>query len=115
MPAQSDRHRWTGRSAISVPQQWCRDRPLSSLESQFTGTESSVQSMTAADQIKAADTQMGADRKEFMSTARGSLKEYNGTGKALRESVNASVMAQSADDPGSQKHVVDGPRDRPDG
>ena len=69
---------------------------LSSLESQFTGTESSVQSMTAADQIKAADTQMGADRKEFMSTARGSLKEYNGTGKALRESVNASVMAQSA-------------------
>ena len=68
---------------------------LSSIESQFTGTVSSVQSMTAADQIKAAETQMSADRKEFMTTTKGSLKEYNGTGKALHESVNASVMAQS--------------------
>ena len=68
---------------------------LSSLESQFTGTESSVQTMTTADQIKAAETQMGADRKEFMTNAKGSLTEYNGTAKALRESVNASVIAQS--------------------
>jgi len=68
---------------------------LSSIESQFTGTESSAGSMTAADQIKAAETQMSSDRKEFMTTAKGSLKEYNGTAKALRESINASVMAQS--------------------
>ena len=68
---------------------------LSSIESQFTGTESSVQSMTAGDQIKAAETQMAGDRKDFMTTARGSLKEYNGTGKALRESINASVLAQA--------------------
>ena len=51
--------------------------------------------MTAADQIKAAETQMSADRKEFMTDAKGSLTEYNGTAKALHESVNASVMAQS--------------------
>src|SRR5208337_17721 len=36
---------------------------LSSLESQFAGTETSVQAMTTADQIKAAETQMSADRK----------------------------------------------------
>jgi len=69
---------------------------LSSLESQFAGTETSVQAMTTADQIKAAETQMSADRKEFMTTAKGSLPEYNGTAKALHESVNASVMAQSS-------------------
>ena len=68
---------------------------LTFLESQFTGTESSVQSMTAADQIKAAETQMRTDRKEFMTTAKGSIRQYNGTGKALRESINASVLAQS--------------------
>jgi hypothetical protein len=68
---------------------------LSAIESQFSGTESSVQSMTAADQIRAAETQMSADRKGFMTAARGSLREYNGTGTALSESINASVMAQS--------------------
>ena len=68
---------------------------LSSLESQFSGTETSVQTMTTADQIKAAETQMSADRKEFMTDAKGSLPEYNGTAKALHEAVNGSVMAQS--------------------
>jgi len=68
---------------------------LSSIESQFTGTVTSVQSMTTADQIKAAETQMRADRNDFMTDAKSSLTEYNGTGKALRQSVNASVMAQS--------------------
>jgi hypothetical protein len=68
---------------------------LSSIESQFAGTETSVQTMTAADQIKAAETQMSADRKEFMTDAKDSLPEYNGTAKALHEAVNASVMAQS--------------------
>ena len=31
-----------------------------------------------------------------MTAAKGELKEYNGTGKALAASINASVMAQSA-------------------
>jgi len=69
---------------------------LSSIESQFTGTVSSVQSMTTGDQIRDAETQLSADRKDFMTTAKESLREYNGTGKALAASVNASVMAQSA-------------------
>jgi len=69
---------------------------LSSIESQFTGTVSSVQSMTTGDQIRDTETQLSADRKDFMTTAKESLREYNGTGKALAASVNASVMAQSA-------------------
>ena len=69
---------------------------LSSIESQFTGTVSSVQSMTAADQIRAAESQMKTDRTSFMTAAKDELKEYNGTGKALAASINASVMAQSA-------------------
>jgi hypothetical protein len=68
---------------------------LSSIESQFTGTVTSVQSMTAGDQIRATETQLRADRKDFMTTVKNLLKEYNGTGKALAASVNASVMAQS--------------------
>jgi hypothetical protein len=39
---------------------------------------------------------MSGDRKDFMTTAKSSLSEYNGTAKALYQSVNASVMAQSA-------------------
>ena len=54
---------------------------LSSIESQFTGTVSSVQSMTTGDQIRDAETQLSADRKDFMTTAKESLREYNGTGK----------------------------------
>jgi hypothetical protein len=69
---------------------------LSSIESQFTGTVSSVQSMTTADQIQAAETQMKTDRTSFMTSAKGELKEYNGTGKVLAASINASVMAQAA-------------------
>jgi hypothetical protein len=69
---------------------------LSSIESQFTGTVSSVQSMTAADQIQAAEAQMKTNRTSFMTAAKGELKEYNGTGKALAASINASVMAQAA-------------------
>ncbi len=69
---------------------------LSSIESKFTGTVSSVQSMTAADQIQAAEMQMKTDRTSFMTAAKGELKEYNGTGKALAASINASVMAQAA-------------------
>jgi hypothetical protein len=52
--------------------------------------------MTTADQIQAAETQMKTDRTSFMTAAKGSLKQYNGTGKALAASVNASVLAQSA-------------------
>jgi len=69
---------------------------LSSIESQFTGTVSSVQSMTTADQIKAAETQMKTDRTSFMTSAKESVRQYNGTEKALAQSINASVMAQSA-------------------
>jgi hypothetical protein len=47
---------------------------LSSIESQFTGTVSSVQSMTTADQIQAAETQMKTDRTSFMTSAKGDLK-----------------------------------------
>jgi hypothetical protein len=70
--------------------------PLSAIESQFTGTVTSVQSMTTGDQIQQAESQLKTDRTDFMSTAKSSLKEYNGTGKALEQSINASVMAQSA-------------------
>ena len=69
---------------------------LSSIESQFTGTVSSVQSMTAADQIQTAETQMKTDRTSFMTAAKSALKQYNGTGKTLATSINASVMAQAA-------------------
>lgn len=69
---------------------------LSSIESEFTGTVSSVQSMTAADQIHAAETQMKTDRTNFMIAAKGAFRQYNGTEKALAQSINASVAAQSA-------------------
>jgi len=68
---------------------------LSSLETDFSGLVTSVTGMTSADQIKAAATQMSSDKKEFMSDAKDELKEYNGTGKALHESVNASVEQQA--------------------
>ncbi len=68
---------------------------LSSIKSQFTGTATSVQSMTTGDQIRDAETQLRADRKDFMTMAKSSIREYNGTSKALSASVNASVMAQS--------------------
>ena len=48
---------------------------LSSIESQFTGTVSSVQSMTTGDQIRDAETQLSADRKDFMTTAKESLRD----------------------------------------
>jgi hypothetical protein len=70
--------------------------PLSAIESQFTGTVTSVQSMTTGDQIQQAESQLRTDRTTFMTTAKSSLEEYNGTGKALEQSINASVMAQSA-------------------
>jgi hypothetical protein len=68
---------------------------LSSIESQFTNTVSSVNSMTSGDQIQVAEAQLREDRNDFMTAAKSSIKEYNGTGKALLASVNASVMAQS--------------------
>jgi len=70
--------------------------PLSSIETQFEGTVTSVQSMTAGDQIQQAESQLKTDRTTFMSTAKSELKQYNGTGKALEQSINASVMAQAA-------------------
>jgi len=70
--------------------------PLSSIETQFEGTVTSVQSMTTGDAIQQAESQMKTDRTDFMSTAKSELKQYNGTGKALEQSVNASVMAQAS-------------------
>ena len=70
--------------------------PLSAIESQFTGTVTSVQSMTTGEEIQQAESQLKSDRTNFMSTAKSSLQEYNGTGKALEQNINASVMAQSA-------------------
>jgi len=69
--------------------------PLSTLETQFEGTVFSVQSMTTGDEIQQAESQLKTDRTDFVSTAKSDLKEYNGTGKALEQSVNASVMAQA--------------------
>lgn len=69
--------------------------PLSTIESEYAGTVSSVSSMTTSDEIKGAATQMASDEKSFMSTAKDELKQYNGTAKALRTSINASVEAQS--------------------
>lgn len=68
---------------------------LTAIQSQYAGTVSSVQSMTTSDEIKGASTQMASDEKSFMSTAKDELKQYNGTAKALRASINASVEAQS--------------------
>ncbi|MGA7626934.1 MAG: hypothetical protein WCA60_00415 [Methanoregula sp.] len=68
---------------------------LTSLETDFSGVVTSVESMTSADQIRQAASQMSSDKKEFMTDAKDELKEYNGTGKALHESVNASVEAQA--------------------
>jgi hypothetical protein len=69
--------------------------PLTSIESQFEGTVTSVQSMTSGTQIQQAESQLKTDRTDFMSTAKSDLKEYNGTGKAFEQSINASVMAQA--------------------
>jgi hypothetical protein len=70
--------------------------PLSAIESQFTGTVTSVQSMTTGEEIQQAELQVRTDRTTFMSTAKSSIREYNGTGRALEQSINSSVMAQSA-------------------
>ena len=70
--------------------------PLSALETQFEATVTSVQSMTTGDQIQAAESQMKTDHTDFMSTAKSEVKEYNGTGRALEQSINSSVMAQSS-------------------
>lgn len=51
--------------------------------------------MTSGTQIQQAESQLKTDRTDFMSTAKSDLKEYNGTGKAFEQSINASVMAQA--------------------
>ena len=68
----------------------------SSIESQFTGTVSSVQSMTTGDQIRDAETQLKCGPQGLHDNSKRIAQGYNGTGKALAASVNASVMAQSA-------------------
>ena len=96
MPGQKGRRRWTGRSAdIGTISNGDGTSQLSSIESQFSGTAMSVQLMTTGDQIRDAETQLRADCKDFMTTAKSSIREYNGTAKAFAASVNASVMAQS--------------------
>jgi len=70
--------------------------PLSSIETQFEGTVTSVQSMTSGEEIRQAGSQLKNERTTFLSTAKSELRQYNGTGKALEQSINASVMAQAA-------------------
>ena len=48
---------------------------LSSIESQFSGTAMSVQLMTTGDQIRDAETQLRADCKDFMTTAKSSIRD----------------------------------------
>ena len=69
--------------------------PLSAIETQFEGTITSVQSMTTGNEIQQAESQLKSDRTDFLSTAKSELKQYNGTGKALEQSINASVMSQA--------------------
>ena len=72
---------------------------LSSIESQFSGTAMSVQLMTTGDQIRDAETQLRADCKDFMTTAKSSIrdKQYRKSLRGERQRLGHGTVRNAPD------------------